>query len=287
KATEELINRCKKVVLLPHEIRWGSVFIMVNRICEIFDDVNQICFARNWPVLDGNDRIYLNSIKELLKPFYQTLIKSQKDFGNASTIFGIVKKLKQHCKDFKTNSASSKELAKNLAESVEKRFDYILNFGSSKFCPHFALAALFDPNEAVNVNFSMETIKFLISRCIEMDDDSSIQLDDQQHMDERTKRLQELNAPSSKQNPYGLAEKYLIDAYSQQLYIAPLEFWKKMREQDHIKPLLRNGLSYLAIPGTTAPIERVFSLAGLTTKGIMNRTEEKLLNAKLLIHLNS
>uniref|UniRef100_A0A915MDM0 HAT C-terminal dimerisation domain-containing protein n=1 Tax=Meloidogyne javanica TaxID=6303 RepID=A0A915MDM0_MELJA len=52
-----------------------------------------------------------------------------------------------------------------------------------------------------------------------------------------------------------------------------------MREQDHIKPLIRNGLSYLAIPGTTAPIERVFSLSGLATKGIMNRTEEKLLNA--------
>jgi len=65
---------------------------------------------------------------------------------------------------------------------------------------------------------------------------SSIQIDDQIQieMDERTKRLQELNAPNSMQNPYGLAEKYLIDVYSQQNYIDPLEFWKKMREQDHI-----------------------------------------------------
>uniref|UniRef100_A0A914MR61 HAT C-terminal dimerisation domain-containing protein n=1 Tax=Meloidogyne incognita TaxID=6306 RepID=A0A914MR61_MELIC len=118
---------------------------------------------------------------------------------------------------------------------------------------------------------------------------SSIQIDDQIQieMDERTKRLQELNAPNSMQNPYGLAEKYLIDVYSQQNHIDPLEFWKKMREQDHIKPLIRNGLSYLAIPGTTAPIERVFSLSGLATKGIMNCTEEKLLNAKLLIQLIS
>nr|CAD2177106.1 unnamed protein product [Meloidogyne enterolobii] len=231
-------------------------------------------------------------MKELLEPFYQTLIFSQKDFGGFSKIFGIVKKLINHCKDFKSNSKNCKELAANLAESVEKRFDCILNFDSNSFCPYFTLAALFDPNEAVNVNFSMDSIKFLISRCIEMDRDivySSIQIDDQIQieMDERTKRLQELNAPNSMQNPYGLAEKYLIDVYSQQNYIDPLEFWKKMREQDHIKPLIRNGLSYLAIPGTTAPIERVFSLAGLATKGIMNRTEEKLLNAKLLIHLNS
>ncbi|KAF7638158.1 hypothetical protein Mgra_00002384 [Meloidogyne graminicola] len=187
-----------------------------------------------------------------------------------------------------SQSKNVNDLAKNLSDALEKRFDYILNFDSTNFCPYFALAALFDPNEAEHVNFLMESIKFLISRCIEMDQDFLLHTDDQLvELDERTKRLQELSAPTSIKNPYALAEKYLINLYSQQLPIDPLEFWKKMAEQDHIKPLLKNGLSYLAIPGTTAPIERVFSLSGLMTKGIMNRTEEQLLNAKLLVHLNS
>jgi len=43
---------------------------------------------------------------------------------------------------------------------------------------------------------------------------------------------------------------------------------------------------YLGCIATSAPIERIFSIAGMATRGYKNRTEAKLLNDRFLVYTN-
>ena len=47
------------------------------------------------------------------------------------------------------------------------------------------------------------------------------------------------------------------------------------------------ALDYLAVPATSAPVERCFSAAGLALDGKKSSTKARLLNNKLMIHLNT
>uniref|UniRef100_A0A915DH50 HAT C-terminal dimerisation domain-containing protein n=1 Tax=Ditylenchus dipsaci TaxID=166011 RepID=A0A915DH50_9BILA len=50
--------------------------------------------------------------------------------------------------------------------------------------------------------------------------------------------------------------------------------------------LIRYCLAMLAVPATGSPVERVWSIAGLMTNGTRTRTEELLLNCKILVYYN-
>ncbi|KAH7721695.1 zinc finger BED domain-containing protein 1-like protein [Aphelenchoides avenae] len=65
----------------------------------------------------------------------------------------------------------------------------------------------------------------------------------------------------------------------------PLEWWRSEGSVKYPKvhPV---ALKYLAAPATSASIERCFSHAGLAVIGKKNRTQESLLDDKLMYHLN-
>ncbi|KAI3408276.1 hypothetical protein GPALN_011911 [Globodera pallida] len=140
----------------------------------------------------------------------------------------------------------------------------------------------------------METIKLILTQCVEMETDENANQDfhlssDEPEQDERQRRLRELTnfSSSSSTSPVALVEKYLAASYSGRFSgSTALSFWEKVKNDPDKKLLLRSALSYLAIPSTTAPVERVFSCAGIMTKGLKNRTQEKLLSRKLMVHLN-
>uniref|UniRef100_A0A915DKQ3 HAT C-terminal dimerisation domain-containing protein n=1 Tax=Ditylenchus dipsaci TaxID=166011 RepID=A0A915DKQ3_9BILA len=46
------------------------------------------------------------------------------------------------------------------------------------------------------------------------------------------------------------------------------------------------ALEVLSVPATSAPVERIFSQAGLATRSHRNRTEFSLLNSQLLVYCN-
>uniref|UniRef100_A0A915EDL6 HAT C-terminal dimerisation domain-containing protein n=1 Tax=Ditylenchus dipsaci TaxID=166011 RepID=A0A915EDL6_9BILA len=50
--------------------------------------------------------------------------------------------------------------------------------------------------------------------------------------------------------------------------------------------LIRYCLAMLAVPATGSPVERAWSIAGLMTNGTRTRTEELLLNCKILVYYN-
>uniref|UniRef100_A0A915DFG9 HAT C-terminal dimerisation domain-containing protein n=1 Tax=Ditylenchus dipsaci TaxID=166011 RepID=A0A915DFG9_9BILA len=67
--------------------------------------------------------------------------------------------------------------------------------------------------------------------------------------------------------------------------IDPLKYWAPLMNTDsrHIAML---AMEVLAIPATSAPIERVFSQAGMATCKHRNRTEFELLNSQLIVYCN-
>ncbi|KAH7684576.1 zinc finger BED domain-containing protein 1-like protein [Aphelenchoides avenae] len=82
-------------------------------------------------------------------------------------------------------------------------------------------------------------------------------------------------------------EKDYINAVLYQYFRAtePLERW---RSEGSVKfPKVHPvALKYLAAPATSASTERCFSHAGLAVVGKKNRTQESLLDDKLMYHLN-
>lgn len=67
--------------------------------------------------------------------------------------------------------------------------------------------------------------------------------------------------------------------------LKPIQFWlnEGKAKYPNLAPI---ALSYLAVPATSAPVERSFSAAGLALNGKKYRTQEQLLNDKLMVHLN-
>uniref|UniRef100_A0A915CLF3 HAT C-terminal dimerisation domain-containing protein n=1 Tax=Ditylenchus dipsaci TaxID=166011 RepID=A0A915CLF3_9BILA len=65
--------------------------------------------------------------------------------------------------------------------------------------------------------------------------------------------------------------------------IDPLKYWAPLMNTDsgHIAML---AMEVLAIPATTAPIERIFSQAGMATCKHRNRTEFQLFNSQLIVY---
>ena len=61
-------------------------------------------------------------------------------------------------------------------------------------------------------------------------------------------------------------------------------FWKNSPPK--IAKLRKSALSHLASPASSASIERVWSYAGILSKGLRNRSKNELINSKLMLFLN-
>uniref|UniRef100_A0A915ES43 HAT C-terminal dimerisation domain-containing protein n=1 Tax=Ditylenchus dipsaci TaxID=166011 RepID=A0A915ES43_9BILA len=67
--------------------------------------------------------------------------------------------------------------------------------------------------------------------------------------------------------------------------IDPLKYWASMMNTD-ARPIAVFAIKVLAIPATSALIERIFSQAGLATTKHRNRTAFELLNSQLVVYCN-
>jgi hypothetical protein len=64
----------------------------------------------------------------------------------------------------------------------------------------------------------------------------------------------------------------------------PFEFWRI--NADQFGPLAELAKCLLPVPATSAPVERVFSQAGIATCNRKNRTGPQLLKKKLMLQMN-
>ncbi|KAH7693592.1 zinc finger BED domain-containing protein 1-like protein, partial [Aphelenchoides avenae] len=92
--------------------------------------------------------------------------------------------------------------------------------------------------------------------------------------------------PGHRNGSFTDAKEYIIVVLYQDFRVTePLEWWHSEGSMKYPKehPV---ALKYLAAPATSASFERCFSHAGLAVVGKKNRTQEGLLDDKLIYHLN-
>lgn len=53
-----------------------------------------------WPMLDPTEQIYLEKIKELIEPFFRTIMAIQKEEGNLSKVYRRLRTLLKHSSEF-------------------------------------------------------------------------------------------------------------------------------------------------------------------------------------------
>ncbi len=66
--------------------------------------------------------------------------------------------------------------------------------------------------------------------------------------------------------------------------VDPIEFWRC--NADEFGALAELAKCILPVPATSAPVERVFSQAGIATCNLKNRTGPSLLKKKLMLQMN-
>ncbi|KAH7722171.1 hypothetical protein AAVH_10346 [Aphelenchoides avenae] len=288
--------------ILPATTRWGSHYLMAERIVLIWQDLNQVWTSKGWPTFLESQITYLRKFCELIEPFYAELMAKQRDSSvTSSHVYGAVKKLLRHCDKFRNDAADIANLAIALKSELVKRFGCFINVNIPSFKPHYVLAAILDPSQAFLVDVDAEYISRLIAERIGNDVGSETQSDaeagppdDDASYEELMRKKRKLEKRSSSQTqPAGLDNRSLVEAkeyLNSVLYqdfgsTDPLEWW---RSEGYVKfPNVHSlALNYLAAPATSASIERTFSHGGLAVRGSKNRTQEELLNMKLMYHLN-
>jgi hypothetical protein len=93
RATEMLIEKCGKTVLLPAKTRWNYMFIVLDRVLSIKDSINQCCVELDLPSLGGYI-IELKALRDLLEPFYhETNFLQAEKYVTISSVYPTLKKL--------------------------------------------------------------------------------------------------------------------------------------------------------------------------------------------------
>jgi hypothetical protein len=93
RATELLISKCGKTILLPAKTRWNSMFIVLDRVLSIKAAINQCCIELDLPGLGG----YINELqamRDLLEPFYhETNFLQAENYSTISSVYPLLRKL--------------------------------------------------------------------------------------------------------------------------------------------------------------------------------------------------
>lgn len=94
KAQKLLIKSAKKTVLNPTDIRWGTSFIMIDRLLDIYSHAKEIALQRNWHTLSEKQLKYLRAIHVLIKPYFDLIIRCQSEkFTLSKVYFSIIELL--------------------------------------------------------------------------------------------------------------------------------------------------------------------------------------------------
>ena len=99
-----------------------------------------------------------------------------------------------------------------------------------------------------------------------------------------TQRINDIQDNDSEDlHPSVYVQRYLRLAAKMQ-HLQPLKFWETYK--DELKPFYQKALDTLHIPLTSSAIESGFSIAGIETRAVKNRTEYELLNMKMFVRIN-
>jgi len=155
KATEKLIAKCGKTVVVDCPTRWNSTLLMVNRLIAVRIPLTEVMNEMNCDALLVSEWSQLSDLSALLQPFAEQTDLLQKDSLALCQIIPAVLDLRYHLLD---SSSASLPFASGLLEGLNNRFDRLLNECNVHFEVSPAAACLMDPSNAhvlMNADFSL------------------------------------------------------------------------------------------------------------------------------------
>ena len=239
--------------------RWNSQIVMIKSVLNISDD--KLAKVESLHQLSTHDRILLKDMVDILAPFQQATDFAQKQNSiSGSGVIPCVVGLECQLKSL--ISKYNSKMLKTLRSSVERR----LKPYTTKSC--YRLATMLDPRFKLlwctttsEKSDAIEELKMMVGK------DKAVikeqpKIEHQSNSDQSTLELFSfMDAPVQTTQTTSDDE---VDKYVSEPVLPKsadvLSYWKT--NEHKYKHLAKIAQQYLAIPASSAPVERLFSIAG-------------------------
>ena len=313
----DLLDEIDKRINKMNITRWNSEYLLVKSILSIGKvDLETIGNLVETPVkFTKNDLVVLEEIVEILEPFYEISIKCQGELPvTASMVVPAVVHLLVHLRDMKGNLSYCNKFVIQLQSSLEKRFAGIIN-RLNQFVvksndpfndPVYFMATVLDPNFKLNwirdlklpvnsENRLKQNIIQLILDEISKDLRTSTLLDGNNLSSSNSRKSSPSKAKKRKLFVYDNDDDHYssssitVDPASElEIYLndrTTIEFsnyWSHSRLE-----LLKNLVKRIfSVQASSAPVERVFSYAGLILSPRRTNISEELFRDLVFLKVN-
>ncbi|XP_078026567.1 E3 SUMO-protein ligase ZBED1-like [Epinephelus lanceolatus] len=305
-ANEAMIKKCGKTLVRDCSTHWNSTFDMLRRLLEIRTELNQVLEELGMDTLLTSNWAKLENLVKLLEPFAIHTDQLQSDSQSLSQVVPCLLNLEAHL----LTTASGKQLAQVLLKSLRERFAAILSPDSPQFDATPAAACLLDPsvslilqtpdmvplrraaqslvqNLAAQYNTATPSQDNVIATQTAAHSPPTV-LQKYRFLASRMEVNASLtNEPEGADSLLTEMKKYGDDVKQGVFNETPLQFW---RSREAVYPKLAPvALDLVSAPASQAFVERIFSVCGLLSSGLRNRTTTSLeqrvflkINKKLL-----
>ena len=315
----DLLEEMNKNITNMNVTRWNSEFLLVKSVLSIEkNDIESIIASMNNPIqLTNNDRLILNEITSVLEPFHDISLSCQSENAvTASLVVPAIVHLLVHLQDIKPTVLFCKKFVEKLQSSIESRFSGIVKrlhqmavLEDDPFNdPLYFMAAVLDPSFKFywirDLNLPINTENRLKQHIIQLILDeiskdgqasskqssgiislSSTALSSSSTSSFKKRKLfsyhdnddaQDTNSLST--DPAVELDSYLSDPIKSKFS----EYWQYSK-MNFLKKLV---LRIFSVQASSAPIERIFSSAGIIFSSRRRNMGEELFKDLVFLKAN-
>ena len=306
KRTEKIIEIAGKKLPTITPTRWNSLYLQLESLVSIQAHVAKLCENRvdNLLIEQWN---HINLYIQIYKPFNDMTNEfSKQNITTSSKVIPWYLYLRNHLVTF--NSSNDRKVTDFLTElknELEKRFKPFVNPNNNNNNSKLFLAATFlDPRyHKILDHQQMQAAKNYMISLLEEKENEDIPITHQADDVQASKlsafdsfimqnlrietRIETMSAFANLNKQFLEFIQFINQNNSVNMELDPVTFWLKTGRVAHLNELMKITLKVLAVPCSTATVERIFSLAGYACLGRNNRLSEKRLEMLVLLKANS
>ncbi len=301
KNKEILKEKSGKVLISPANTRWIYLFYVIDRLLELKQSITSI--PEEMPLLDVPDLSPANWQRAkrfcaFLKPFADAVTDLEGEFfSTTNRVIPALLELLEHIDEFQ-KQGDFLNCIDIVRKGILSRFAFVMDSSCSTFQPVYCTATFLDIRfrdclEEPLVAAAKQEILRLIKREKSNETPDPATSEDIQSqtssstMSKYSKVMQKILEKSrqtigrQKQSPELELEMYLTNGFED---VSPLDYW--LKKAVTLPQLAKVAFQILPLPASSAPIERVFSLAGIACSGKRNRLGDSSLENEVMLKAN-
>ena len=324
RATQLLVQRCGKKLVSNCPTRWSSTFLLIDRMLEVREALNQVLFELNMDNMNVSEWNVLQCIKTLLQPFAAaTSLMSGDTYVTLSDVIPTYFILRDQLESVVQESsfACVKTVADLMLKELVRRFHCLVSPDDSKHDPIYAIATLLHPslknyvvkNASLLKSTKEEIITSIKEECGEESEGSAAEEDACPPVEQsdvpkpkrpcldltgflipsaRQKNLERYREESGPRRRGSISGKldFLLNLYIEEKVTMahydhdPVRFW--LLKESLYSHIARYAVDTLQIPASSATVERLFSTEGESCSGKQSNLQDARLEREVLLHRN-